>query len=424
MRIDTRHTCLNSNNSGGYRRRQRGLTLVVMTLAMLVFIAVGAFSIDVSHLLVNKTRLQNAVDTIALSGAAVANSLKEESPTKSAIIDSYNKVVAASGNSEIALTATDDGSSLNALTIEYSDTPNSGFSTTFPASPDRVYVRVQVDGVSLANYFLSTFNLSKEVSASSVAGPASVQGTANILPIGMCEGDELGPSGYTIGEVYEIKSGSQSDDPNGLGSGNFHLLDMGSGKSAVKDALVGKNSVVVSVDETIDSETGNAVGATSYIDSRFDGETLDGVYYPRDLITDEPSSAITTDNIDAFNASTDPDKWTYNEYVNKTKACLKDSNCIDPLASQWRRVLPVPILDCNSASKSGGKIEFTVTSIGCFFMIQRYGSSQSKGKKGQLSIFGEFIDHCSVFEGGLADSETGITRIVLYKDPSSVGGGS
>lgn len=403
--------------------KQKGLTTIVMTLSMIVFIAIGAFSVDVSHFIVNKTRLQNAVDTAALAGAAVAKSLKEESYTKSAVIESYKKVISASGNEEIALSDSDDGS-LNSLTIQYSDTPNGGFSSTFPSSTDAVFVRVQVTDLSLVSYFLDAFNISKDVSASSVAGPASVASTANILPIGMCEGDEVGPSGYTPGVVYEIKTGSQSDDPNGLGAGNYHLLDLGSGKSAVSDALVGKNSVVVTVDETIDSETGNAVGATTSIDSRFTGETLDGIYYPRDLITTEPSPAITTDNIEEYNDSTDPDKWTYNDYVTATKACLIDPNCLDSTASKWRRVLPVPILDCDSAAKSGGKIEFTVTSIGCFFLIQRYDSSQSKGKQGQQSIFGEFIDHCSVVEGGLSDTDTGVDRIVLFKDPSSVGGGS
>ncbi|BBL92444.1 hypothetical protein VroAM7_50970 (plasmid) [Vibrio rotiferianus] len=405
------------------RRKQKGLTLVVMTLAMVLFIAVGAFSVDVSHFVVNKTRLQNALDSAALAGASVAKSIKEESFTQSAIIESYKKVISASGNEEIALADSDDGSSLNSLTIQYSTTPNGGFSGTFPSSTtDPIFVRVQVVDLSLTSYFLDVFNVSKNVSASSVAGPASVASTANILPIGMCEGDEAGPSGYSPGTVYELKTGSQSDDPNGLGAGNYHLLDMGSGKSAVSDALVGKNTVVVTIEEKIDSETGNAVGATKSIDSRFTGETLDGVYYPKDLIVTEPSPAITTDNIDDYNSSNDPGKWTYDDYVYDTKQCLKDPNCLDPLASKWRRVLPVPILDCDSASKSGGKIEFTVTSIGCFFMIQRYDSSQANGKKGQQSIFGEFVDHCSVVEGGLSNTDTGVDRIVLFKDPSSVGG--
>ncbi|MGF1755147.1 pilus assembly protein TadG-related protein [Vibrio makurazakiensis] len=392
---------------------------------MAVFIGIAALSVDVSHLVVNKTRLQNAVDTIALAGATVANRTYESADTHSAVVAAYNKVLAAPGNTEIELSATEDGSSLNLLDIEYSDTPNSGFSTTFPASTsDRIYVRVQVTDLALTDFFLQIFGLSKEVSASAVAGPVFIDGTSNILPIGMCEGNDVGPSGYEVGKVYEIKTGSQSDDPDGLGAGNFHLLDVGSGKSSVSDALVGKNTVVVSVGDDIDSEPGNAVGPTTSIDTRFDGGTVDSVYYPPDISTTEPSPAITTDNIDAYNALADVDKWSYTDYATTTNDCLEDSNCISSSAVAWRRVLPVPILDCDSASKSGGKIEFTVTSIGCFFMSQRYSSSSSKGKKGQQSIFGEFIEICTVTDGGASNTDTGISRIVLFKDPNSVGGGS
>lgn len=404
------------------KRAQKGLTLVLMSMSMIAFVGIAALSIDVSHFLVNQTRLQNAVDTIAIAGASVANRSHQASTTQAAIVESYNKVTDSDGNDEIILTAS--GDTLNSLSIEYSDTPNSGFSSTFPASADMVYVRVEVSNVALNDFFLDLFGISKTVSASAVAGPVYIDGTANILPIGMCEGSDVGPSGYEVGKAYEIKTGSQSDDPNGLGAGNYHLLDVGSGKSAVGDALVGKNTIVVSIGDEIDSETGNAVGATKDIDTRFDGGTVDSVYYPPDLVTTEPSPAITTDNIADHNDSNAVDKWTYDEYVAQTNACMTDSDCNSAGGSAWRRVLPVPILDCDSASKSGGKIEFTVTSIGCFFMIQRYDSSQSKGKKGQQSIFGEFIENCSVVEGGSSDANTGVTRIVLYKDPSSVGGGS
>lgn len=405
--------------------RQHGLTLVVMTMSMVAFITVAALSIDVSHFVVNKTRLQNAVDTIALAGATVANRTNQDDKKKvtdAAIIESYKVVIAAPGNDEIELATTDDGSGLQKLAIQYSDSPNSGFSTSFPSSPDMVYVRVEVSEVGLSEFFLNLFGIEKTVSASAVAGPVYVDGTSNILPIGMCEGSDVGPAGYEIAKVYEIKSGSQSDDPDGLGPGNYHLLDIGSGKSAVSDALVGKNTVVVTVEETIDSETGNAVGSTEDIDSRFEGKTIDGVYYPPDLITTEPSTLVNTDNIDAHNDALD--KWGYDEYVSETETCLENSDCKTAGGAAWRRVLPVPILDCDSASKSGGKIEFTVTSIGCFFMVQAYDSSQESGKTGQQSIFGEFIERCSVIEGGVSDVDTGLTRIVLYKDPSSVGGGS
>ncbi|MFB9216370.1 TadE/TadG family type IV pilus assembly protein [Vibrio sinaloensis] len=410
----------------GRRKAQQGLTLVVMTVSMAVIVGVAALSIDANHLMVSKNRLQNALDTAALAGATVANRTYEEDDAKEAIVEAYNKVTSAAGNDELVLAASDDGTSLKSLTIEYSDNANSGFSSNFPSSADYIYVRLQVSNVELNEYLAGLLGYSKSINSSTVAGPVFADRTSNILPIGMCEGDLAGdpayPAGYEIGTTYEIKSGSQSDDPDGLGAGNYHLLDVGSGKSAVSDALVGKNTVVVTVDESIDSETGNAVGATDSIDSRFEGKTLDGVYYPPDLITTEPSPNITTDNLAEHNASTADDKWTYNKYLTNTKACLDDKDCLSGGGAAWRRVLPVPILDCDSAFKAGGKIEFNVNSIGCFFMTQRYSSSQSNGKLGQQSIFGEFINHCSVVEGGATDTDTGITRIVLFKDPNTVGG--
>lgn len=404
------------------RNTQQGLTLVVMTASMAVIVAVAALSIDANHLLVSKNRLQSALDTAALAGATVANRTFEESDTKAAIVAAYTKVTSSTGNDELILVASNDGTSLSSLTIEYSDNANSGFSSNFPSTADNVYVRLQVTDVQLNEYLAGLLGYNKAIDSSTVAGPVFVDGTSNILPIGMCEGNESGPSGYEVGTAYEIKTGSQSDDPDGLGAGNYHLLDVGSGKSSVSDALVGKNTTVVTIGESIDSEPGNAVGPTEGIDSRFDGETLDGVYYPPDYITTEPSPSITGDTLADYNASTALDKWSYEKYVDATQACLSDPDCAANGGAVWRRVLPVPILDCDSAFKSGGKIEFNVNSIGCFFMTQRYSSSQSKGKKGQQGIFGEFISSCSVVDGGATDTDTGITRIVLFKDPNSVGG--
>ncbi|PMH41242.1 hypothetical protein BCU68_06065 [Vibrio sp. 10N.286.49.B3] len=428
-------------------RRQKGLVLIMVTMAMLTFIAIAAFAIDVNHLVVNKTRLQNAVDSAALAGASIANTLKTKNETEDSVIEAYKTIMTSSGNDEIALA--DEQSGLHSLSIQYADSPTATFSSTFPLSSERIYVRVQVLGLEITSFFLQVFNLDKNVSASTVAGPAFIDETSNVLPIGMCEGDEAGPAGYTSGTVYEIKSGSQSDD-GGLGSGNFHLLDVGNGKSDVSDALVGRNSTVFTIGDKISTEPGNAVGPTGSIDSRFTGETLDGVYYAPDLIIVEPETEITLDNLADYNQSTDADKLTYQTYKTETVSCLADEECRTDGGSAWRRVLPVPILDCDSsnttAKGNGGKTEFTVTSIGCFFLIQRYayegtstassadetndnnGNSGKKesSSKGQQSIFGEFIDHCHVVEGGLSenDTDTGVTRIVLFKDANSVGGGS
>ncbi|MGR5247315.1 TadE/TadG family type IV pilus assembly protein [Vibrio aestuarianus] len=400
--------------------KQSGLVLVVITAAMVVFIAVAAFAIDITHVMVNKTRLQNALDSVALAAASIANSTRSESDTQATVIQVYQKVVAASGNSELALSSAEDGATLNLLATEYSSTPNSGFSAAFPSSSaEHIYVRVSVSGLGMPEFLIQAFNLEKSVSASAVAGPTYVNDTTNILPIGMCEGDEAGPSGYSVGTVYEIKSGSQSSG-DGLGAGNYHLLDMGSGSSDVSDALVGKNTTVVTIGEDLYTEPGNAVGPTGSIDSRFEGETLGGIYYPPDLIITEPSTTITLDNLASYNDSVDPDKWSFDKYQTETSECLLNADCDKSGSVAWRRILPVPILDCASSTQSGGKIEFQVNNIGCFFLIQRYSSNS--GGAGKQSIFGEFIEHCSVVDGGISDTTTGVTRMVLFKDPMLGGG--
>ncbi|WP_229651482.1 TadE/TadG family type IV pilus assembly protein, partial [Vibrio parahaemolyticus] len=45
------------------RRTQKGITLVLISMVLLILLGVAAFGIDLNHQVLNKTRLQNAVDT-------------------------------------------------------------------------------------------------------------------------------------------------------------------------------------------------------------------------------------------------------------------------------------------------------------------------------------------------------------------------
>ncbi|MEZ9955466.1 pilus assembly protein TadG-related protein, partial [Vibrio splendidus] len=50
-------------------KKQQGLVVIMITAALLVFLAVSALAVDINHMVVNKTRLQNAVDSAALAAA-------------------------------------------------------------------------------------------------------------------------------------------------------------------------------------------------------------------------------------------------------------------------------------------------------------------------------------------------------------------
>src|SRR5882724_11496230 len=51
------------------RRRERGATLVLAVVGMLALIAMAGLALDTAHVLLNKSRLQSALDAAALAGA-------------------------------------------------------------------------------------------------------------------------------------------------------------------------------------------------------------------------------------------------------------------------------------------------------------------------------------------------------------------
>src|SRR4029453_14579038 len=49
--------------------RERGIVAVMVAIALLALIAMVGFALDSGHLMLNKSRLQNTVDAVALSAA-------------------------------------------------------------------------------------------------------------------------------------------------------------------------------------------------------------------------------------------------------------------------------------------------------------------------------------------------------------------
>jgi len=51
------------------RRRERGSTLVLVVIGMLALLAMAGLALDTAHVLLNKSRLQSALDAAALAAA-------------------------------------------------------------------------------------------------------------------------------------------------------------------------------------------------------------------------------------------------------------------------------------------------------------------------------------------------------------------
>ncbi|NOI00455.1 pilus assembly protein [Vibrio kanaloae] len=409
-------------------KKQQGLVAILVTAALLVFLAVSALAVDINHMIVNKTRLQNAVDSATLAAATILDSSKDKDAVDAEVVTALNTMAASTGNHEIDFTTA-------SINIDYSNDPQDFTGTATFGANDDVYVRVRVDSLDMDEFFIQLFGLDKEVSASAVAGPSSGLDYTPVVPIGVCIGDgtsdnDISPEdgyhdetgeaitsvfGYEVGTVHALKVGDSSLSE--MGNGNYHLLDFGSGGKTIKEGLGGGYDQPVKIGENITTKPGGTVGPIGDgLNTRFGdyGGGLSASDYPSDFVTTEPTNEIT---IDANTGDiTFDDSYDYAQYKLDTNACIASggSGCASNGVA-WRRILPIPMVDCSG--KSGGTTEFTVNKIGCFFLLQRAPTNNS----GTPAVFGEFIHSCSVAGGSGSNQSTteGSYRIVLYKDPDS-----
>ncbi len=305
------------------RKRQRGNVLVYTVLsAFFLFMAVG-LGVDLSHLYLAKTELQNAADASALAGAsALKLSTTEKIPTS---VSRATNILNANKYNFNNKTFVD------APLIEFSKNLDSGYKTpdtmTATEKEQARFIRVTTPSVAINTFFAIPFlGLSKNLTAKATAG-LSVPGnvSACITPLsavscppgstncslcptfdangvctepkyyGNCGGanpndpitvtrngpDDPDGDGmcdpkkeFCKGCTYNIRSGAQNGQ--GPSAGNFQVLACaGNGANAVKTALAayGTNCECgqVSPGGAIQTQTGELAGAVKAgLNVRFD----------------------------------------------------------------------------------------------------------------------------------------------------------
>ncbi|ROV60105.1 hypothetical protein EGH82_10510 [Vibrio ponticus] len=418
--------------------KQRGITLVLLSVVMMFLLGMAGFSIDLNHQVLNKTRLQNAVDSAALSAAVVADETGNVTQAEIAARATLASFIAETGNVELGITTES-----TTVTFSYDlETFTSAAAFSPPSGDDDIYVRVLVEDIDLNQFISYIFGFEKNVSASAVAGrSAAINQVCNITPIAMC-GDPLGSAtdawGYqqagvdilntahnSPNQIHEVKIGSQSGSE--MGPGNFHLLDFGQsggggsggaggsggGSALVRDALSGAYNGCATLGENVTTKPGNSVGPVAQgLNTRLnqyqgpvDGSVPPDKYVKQPATKAQPGEEYAGD-------------FYYSNYVQQLASCQGGGgNCdqgsyLPDSGSNGRRVLRIPIVDCTDA---GGKTDFDVLGFGCFFLLQAVEQS------GQGSVFGQFLYDCMINNGstGLEPEDAGLYRIQLYKDPFS-----
>ncbi|CAM2902313.1 pilus assembly protein TadG-related protein [Vibrio mytili] len=418
------------------RRSQQGITLVLISLIMLILIGMGAFAMDLNHQVLNKARLQNAVDSAALASAVVADDTGDANLAETAAVAALNSFATSTGNEELVYTSEN-------ISITFS-TDNQTFvdvASFSPTADDDIYVRIAVSNVNLTQYLSYIFGVGKNVSASAVAGPsAPITSTCNISPIAMC--GNLAATDLAWGYIpstkpnYDAKTDKIAETVHvlkpsghkdgGIGAGNYHLLDFGSGKNTVRDLLAGISDTCISVGNTVTTETGKGTGPVAQgLNTRFDTKSSNKTDTGEEIKSDKylEESNVTYDNYESVykeaESTSNPDAFYYADYYAALNSCKSGGICntsyYEPSGQEGRRTLRVPIVNCDGSPKSGGKKDLEVLGIGCFFITQ-----QVKKKGNESEIYGQFLEDCTVKNAstGIDPSDTiGPYKIQLYKDP-------
>lgn len=402
--------------------KAKGSVLVLTALSLLVIMGMLGLAIDLGNAYVNKTRLQNALDAMVLSAAI---SLVNER-VANAVADAQNTF------DEYGLSSVDSTTDIDICFFNnYSDiNANSPCDTPTPTATSR-FVRGAMKpekSLSVVTTFASLIGFNEtNIHASAVSGPLSLNNLCTLIPIMACAdmtttdgtgtvvdpdcSDGVSCYGYNIGTTYTLKLTDWTD--LNIGSGNFGLMDVGTGANAVCEAMASSVSCRVLGDKA-DSETGVAAGPTACLNVRFDDYTNGrNAQYPPE--THKPDTNITEYTTAATHFP------TYLSNLPESPGNLASGHA----AERGRRVVHIPFVDCGDGHGHGGE-ELDVEGMGCFLVTKKViegGSDPDKHK-----VFTEFIGDeksdplCEIGSKSLPNANASPfapTRVVLFKDPVS-----
>lgn len=410
-------------------RAQRGISLVLIVIAIFSLILMSGLAIDISHMMINKTRLQDTVDAAALSAASTLNSTSSTTLATASALSAFGLNASAAGNSEL-------GTSYSAgnitVTVEYS----AALPPFTPGTAPAQYVRVKATGFNFPTWLVRLAGFTQlGVSASAVAGASPTVNTAcNLAPMLVC-GTTPSPAGTIWGFQTDAPQVLKSAAPGStqLGPGNFQLVQLGGpGGSNLKSNMAGGYQACTTAgnSQAVQTQTGNLVGPSSQgLNTRF-GQYKGGLteaQFPPDVLTTGQTPALSLDsngNIVGGNPSTvinagniNTELYSYQQYTqdeaNPSKYQYQPISSGGPGAFN-RRVLSVVVGNCSG--QSNGTSSIPIIGFACFFLLQ-----PDAGGGNIDYIYGQFEGNCDVNgdPGPAPVTGPGPYIIELYHDPDS-----
>lgn len=417
------------NSASRQLHSQRGAALVVVVIALTALILMAGLALDVGHMMLSKSRLQNTVDAAALAAAKMLDETGSTTLATAAVLQDFGLNAGAAGNQE--LSSSYSSGSLQ-VTIQYSST----LPPFTPGSATGPYVRVIATGFALPTWLVGVGGINRlSVSASAVAGPSpSINTACNIAPMLVCGNSSAGAAGlwgYTVNAPQSLKSSAPGSSQ--IGPGNFQLIQVGgTGANIVRQNMAGSYATCATSGNSVQTQTGDETGPVADgLNTRFGQYSgpVTEAQYPPDVITTYDSPTLTVDsNGNVWQGSTQitasnidnngsPNVYSYDDYTRDEKNPAAYTN--QPVTSGGpgvfhRRVLTVPIGDCSGTAN--GSTTVPVIGFACFFLLQPVSHQGNTDY-----VVGQFEGNCDVNgnPGPNPGAGPGAYIIELYHDPGS-----
>lgn len=382
-------------------KKQKGAVAIVAALSLPILIGFAGLALDLGHLYVEKTELQNATDACALAASRELTCDPAVGTCASSFLinaENTGLTVARLNKADFQSAFLNDAQ-ISAGDIKFSTTfsPNSNYiSRSAGANPASKYVMCTTHQTGIVPWFMQVLGVANQtVSAQAVATLAPAQ-TNCAIPIGMCGGTKADPfAGLTVGQWISSKL-------NASATGSFDWVSFTGDNAAkpLKDLLSGTGACSVPPPPTPVGTQGNKNSLDFAWNTRF------GIYHSPYNISSTP---------DYTGESYTQKSWPsmFNAYAgtgpipnfqaaralnlayqggSSTTDNLSPKGSVAPstqlaTAGADRRLVTVPVMDCNNWASSKPQ---TAPVLGYACVLMLHPMDSSNGPSGTQPLWLEY----------------------------------
>lgn len=366
------------------KKCQRGAVAIIVGICIVVLVGMIGLVVDMGHLFVFKTELQNAADSCALAAA------KELDGGSDALSRAQSAGITVGQQNKTDLQGA--AVSISPANIKFSATlsPNSNYLTLAaganPATAKYAMCTLNRNGIQM--WFMQVMGLGNQTVAAEAVATLAPSQTACAIPIGVCSQGSAPSFGLVTGKWYSGKFSA-----GGGGTGSYDWIDFtppGGGASELKDLLAGVGQCNLPPVGTPVGEQGQVVGLTDAWNSRFGVYKNGGPYNATTAAPDFTGVAYTPATWPHANAATPQNAYSGTPDSGSTPNYLAAQTARTPYQStdpagvglppfrastvathtQYganRRIAVAPVVDCSALSSPTQTVP--VLAYACVFML-------------------------------------------------------